>query len=44
MIFNLHTFANPSSNNAGPKADHPVAYVYALIHTKPWFDGFFQKN
>ena len=29
---------------AGDKADHRATFIYAVLHQKPWFDGFLQKS
>ncbi len=35
---------NTIAISAGAIADHAAAYVYSLIHVKPWFDGFVKKT
>jgi hypothetical protein len=34
---------NTIAISAGAIADHHAAYVYSLIHIKPWFDEFLKK-
>ncbi len=35
--------SNTMAISAGAIADHRAAYVYSLIHVKPWFDEFSKK-
>jgi hypothetical protein len=35
--------SNTIAISAGATADHRSAYVYSLIHVKPWFDDFLKK-
>ncbi len=34
---------NTMAISAGAIADHSAAYVYSIIHAKPWFDEFLKK-
>lgn len=34
---------NTMAISAGAIADHSAAYIYSLIHAKPWFDEFWNK-
>jgi pimeloyl-ACP methyl ester carboxylesterase len=35
--------SNTMAISAGAIADHSAAYVYSLIHAKPWFDDYLKK-